>query len=294
MTTPHELDRMIDDQLDGNLPSQSQYGDDEIALTAGLIALANQFTLDANFDSALARQFKAPIVALPKSRRRMGWQRMVAAVATVLFALIFVTLSVPQFRAFAQDIIDDLFPRSEETERVMDGSPGSIDHSDFIGFATLEELREGVPFEVKLPTFENDEFVWIQNAALYMISRNAVFTSFSLPNRENPDLRIRQQVLSDATSSGVFWLSTEDNTVGATAEIIEVEFGEYTGEFVQGEWVTRDILTEGVKEFYWSNIFPVYRLRWQDDTFLYEIERISTDPIEPEDLVDIAESMMDD
>ncbi|MEQ8673656.1 MAG: hypothetical protein RLP44_06610 [Aggregatilineales bacterium] len=286
MSTPHELDRMIDDQLDGNLQT---HDGNESALTTELITLANSFTLDANFDSALARQFKTSIAVQPKTRRRVGWQRMGAAAAIVLFALIAVTLSVPQFRAFAQEIIDDLFPRSEETERTIEYIP--FDQDEFEDFDTFDALQDAVEFEIKLPDLGN---AYVFEVGMTILSRNTILMRFSPPETEFPDYRVMQQPLVDATSSGIFWFGEEDNLIGPEAEILEVEFGEYIGEFVQGSWVTGDHLTEGAKDYFWRSDFPIYHLRWQDATFLYEIKLVSTDPIQPEDLVAIAESMMDD
>lgn len=282
MTTPQELDRLIDDHLNGNpTPPDSQ----ESTLTAELLTLANRFSLDSEFDSALGSQFKTPAIIPLPARRRFSWQKLVAAVATILFGLVVMTLSVPQFRAFAQDIIDDLFPRDTSNERTITFE--NFDE-DVEQFDTVESMQEAVAFEIVSPELGSD---YVLRLAVVVHSRNSTLLRFTPPDEDFPTYQFSQQPLADAIE-GVFWLSTEDNTIGANAAVVDVQIGDYAGEFVRGEWVTRDQSDSAEKEYLWSNNVPIFRLRWQDETFLYEIKLVSTEAVEPGQLVAIAESMM--
>lgn len=282
MTTPQHLDRMIDAQLDGN---PTTLDSDETLLTAELITLANSFTLDPQFDSALASQFKTPNVIPISARRRLSWQKIVAAVATILFGLVLMTLTVPQFRAFAQDIIDDLFPRDTSNERTI--AFESFDE-DVEQFDTVEAMQEAVTFEIVSPELGSD---YVLRLAVVVHSRNSTLLRFTPPDEDFPTYQFSQQPLADAVE-GVFWLSTEDNTIGANAGVVEVQVGDYAGEYVRGEWVTTDQSDSVEKDYLWSNNVPIFRLRWQNETFLYEIKVVSSEAVEPEQLVAIAESMM--
>jgi hypothetical protein len=122
------------------------------------------------------------------------------------------------------------------------------------------------------------------------IPRNVIQTSFdgASPNA----LQIIQQPLENAVE-GVFWYSAEENTISDNAQVVSIQVGDYSAELVQGDWITypSDLPNTDTPIYTWNDDFPVYRLRWQDETFLYEIKLISLEESAAQEIEALARSM---
>lgn len=283
MTSPQQqLDQLIDDLQQGK-PISPQTAEE--TLTTELIQLGQQFDLNPNFDDVLKGQ--TTVLPLPNTRpRRLQW------VATFVIGLIGVMVlfaTVPALRVLAEDIIAELFPRDTQTQRVEENKEFyfSFVGDDTYGAESLDDLSNVIDFELKLPDLSDTDYVFRQGS--YVIPRNTVSWNYTLDGNF-PSLRIRQQPIDDS-AKGVFYFTTEQDTISPEAETTFVTVGAFRGELVQGDWFTSK--TGSNKTYYfWKEDAPVYRLRWQDEEFLYEVELWTQDKTASDDIISIAVSMM--
>lgn len=288
MTTPHEqLDQLIHD-LQHNQPVSPQT--EEETLTAELVQLAGQFDLHSEFDDALLAQFKPS----PSTHGRIP-KRVLRWVATFVIGIVGVMMlftTVPALRVLAEDIIAEIFPRKNDTLWVIAKADDTLifDGDAIEGFTSLAELQAAIDFELRLPDLSATEYVFSHGS--WTVPRNTVQTNYSLYSdaSNRPMLRIKQQPLAD-TVNGTFYASSEQDMISPEAETSPVLINGYHGEIVKGSWTTSPPRNETVY-YSWSNHFPMVRLRWKDDVYLYELKLISTDSTVVEELIMLAESMM--
>ncbi|GEM_PF-5542111 len=300
MSTPQELDHFINQLQQNKLVRPAN---DEESLADELFQLANQFDLTSQFDSALLAQFE-----VQKSTTRIithRWMRLTASILVGLISISLLIMTVPPLRVLAGEILNELFQRDTESIKVYSDNQGYYAFSDeTIGLTSINEIPDLLEYEVTLPDYE--AFGYQFERASILQSRNSIQTYYSRvsPPEDNQignstfytfedsflQLRVRQQPLEDS-KNGVFHFTDEQGTIAPIAETTPVSVNGYQGQFVQGTWMSSTI--SGKKHFYWRANTPIYRLRWQDNMFLYEIELWS----EPENILDrmlaIAESMME-
>lgn len=288
MTTPKELDNLIHDLQNGN-PISPQNADEH--LVKELFELANQFELNPDFDTSLSDHFKQP--ASKHRPFKLSALRWVATFMIGIFGIVLLVTNVPALRVLAEDLINELFPRDTDTERVIAREDDRLifESEDFMGFTTIEEVIAGVEFEVKFPDLSETDYVFEHGSLT--IPRNSLQLNYSDGSSSNSlNLRIKQQPLADSIE-GSFYLSAEQDTISPEVETTPVSIGRYHGEVVKGAWVTSRQRDETV-HYLWSNHFPIYRLRWQDDVYLYEIKLVTAeDKSAIDDMITLAESMMD-
>jgi hypothetical protein len=249
--------------------------------------LAQSFSLDADFDAALKAQFRDE----PTQRKQlvvlkpMARTLLTAAASLTLAALLVV--SVPSLRTIAQDLLSQLFPTTDDTEI-------TITYNDDLGtpqeFETLAAMQEAVPFSVveagNLPRGSVD------TSYVYYPGRNVATQIYSTMRR---NFTVSQQPIADAQANGLLAFSFD---LALPADAIQpVQLGDTQAELVRGMWVesgTTD--ADGEPRYRWSNTFWHFALRWQDDTYLYEVAlmpsggNISEDASEA-DLIAVAEHM---
>ena len=288
MTTPEELNNLINKKQQGNAVTP-QSPDEQLA--ADLIDFAQGFDLTPEFNAKVVNQFQQQ----PDNERRVRLP-LAYGLAAAISILIVVVLFAPPLRSLAQEFIDELFPRSTIEHPTFEGLALLFDDFDLEGYPTLEELQHNIPFEAQNPDVEDMGFEFV--SAVYVVQANTIEMIYTQDNsRNHPNLRIRQQPLEDAVPR-MFWYTDGYNAVSPETTITPVEFMGYEGEIVHGVWATKQAGQEQA-EYHWMDELPVYRLRWQDNHNLYEIERWYKDENYPkagldtaiDDLTTIAESM---
>ena len=290
MTTPDQLNVMIDELHKGNTVSpQTQ----EENLTIEMIELMSAFEFNPAFDERLTKQFVAQSSASLYRRQLKRGLRLVASVLIGILGVIVFISSVPALRVLAEDILKELFPRDTQTSFILNKEDDGLafEPKDYIGFENFEIMQTIVDYDVK--TIDHDETDYTFFRGVFTIPRNAIQLNYSHPSASSdyPKLRIRQQPLEDS-ARGTFYFTKEQDTISPEAETTPVAIGRYHGELVKGDWMTSNGQLEKM-DFYWKEDAPVHRLRWQDDGFLYEIELWSADKSAVDEMISIAEMMMD-
>jgi hypothetical protein len=269
---------------------------------------------DAEFIAVLEMQLLNPAQpslngdqASPKmALRKHGWQqrvRIASAIAAVFAVCVTATLSIPPLRAIAQEVIDTLFNRTETNKETIEFGPHGILQLVPFYFGSVEQAQEKVDFEIHAPTLVPDDLAL--RIVNYSPEENLLSLLYGHPGEAyiSPDL----SVFLGPVKNG--WSNQSYFTIGASADIVSVEFsgitGQVIGEFVQGFWVfppayqwPEEITSVAVE---WDSNLPLCRLRWQEDDMLYEIwspiwsnirekDAVSC-PLSQAEMIAIAESM---
>lgn len=305
MSDPKQLDQFIDDLHNGNI--MTPQNTDEV-FVVDMVQLANQFDLSPEFDSALISQIEPENPALSFLSQR--WVRLTASLVFGIVGISLLIITVPPLRVLAGEILNELFPRDTESIKVYSSGEDRFAYSgdDTIYLSSPSDFKYVLDYDVKLPDIDEAQYVFEQ--AIIVRPRNTIQSYFRqvMPD-DNPSgnvevrsdmvihtaseffrLNIKQQPLVDS-ANGVFYYNNEQDTIAPIAETTPVSVAGYQGEFVQGDWFTSTI--SGQKHFYWKADAPVYRIRWQDETFLYEVELWSDPENVFDEILTIAESMMD-
>lgn len=298
MSTPEQLNQFINDTQDGN-PVTPQTPEE--SLVVDLMQLANQFDLSPEFDADLMAQFKPEKTPLASQR----WMRLTASIVLGLIGISVLIMAVPPLRVWAGEILNDLFRRDTESIKVYSDNEGRYAFSDdTMSLSSVDDVKYVLDYELALPDYEQWGYQVEQVSILRSRNSIAIFYSRATPppERQIGDMTIytfsddflllqtRQQPLEDS-QNGVFYFTDEQDTIAPIAETTPVSVGGYHGELVQGEWFSSTI--SGKKHFYWKKDAPVYRVRWQDETFLYEVELWSDPENAHDEILAIAGSMMD-
>lgn len=275
--------RDLNDFIDNHQSdSATQPTNADQAFAADLMALADQQHLDPAFDAALAARFQTQSTT-PAQPRRVAPRRLSIAAAVTLLLAIVATLAVPDLRAIAQDILDDLFPREPEPTRTItytEFAEGDIQWYDDANSAQIH-----VPYPIRelglIPNgMQMDEVGFLE-------SRNVVSMIFFDDRFTYQDIRFQQQPIAGAQEHGYFWYTFDEYTIGQNADVQTVMVGDNEGQLVRGFW-----MGDGQDTFAWDNDFPFFHLRWQDGTMAYEL-RVNTRPslFDLDELITIAESI---
>jgi hypothetical protein len=80
------------------------------------------------------------------------------------------------------------------------------------------------------------------------------------------NVQVLQQTLEDARRHGALAYPLGMSGIADEARVRDVEVGAYSGQQVHGEW------TYNGQSRRWRDDWPVNRIRWSDDEFLYTIE----------------------
>jgi hypothetical protein len=104
-------------------------------------------------------------------------------------------------------------------------------------------------------------------------------------------LTIVQMVVGTENVDG-WWQEHGGLPVGASAEIETIEIGDTTAYYVQGGW-QRENNARWHLPGEWDNDFPRHTLAWWQDGYLMSIVTRATDRISKDDLIAIAESMIE-
>ena len=312
MTTPQELNDMITEKQHGHAVTPQT---PEEQLATDLINFAHSFDLSPEFNANMLDQFQSEVV---KSQNRFSPTFSFAMAAAAVSVLIMVVAFTPTIKDFAQTVIDELFPRSTTNEYSynVDEEITRTEQNPHVTFETSEELQANVDFEVRFLNVESTEYVL--EAAYFFPNHNTSYLGYSSSHhRENMEnatedghtlypanIYIHQQPKTDSVNN-IFTYSDDYIRIGSDAVVKEVQIGNYVGEVVQGAWLgsyppdpdTEDhIIT-------WDSEAPRITLRWQDNSFLYEISYwmdnyTQTEPdgspntIELERIASMAKSMM--
>ena len=283
MTTPKQLDELITN-LQRGVTAEPQSSEEQLALN--LIQFAESFHLDTEFTMPVSN-------STVRINQFQPVLRNVAAIVAAMVGILILIISVPPFRAFAQEILEQLFVRNPEQTITFSNDGLIFEERDFATYESVADAQSAINFEIRLADIEDLDYVL--ESIIVTIPRNTIQTSYNLvSSTTNGSLRIVQQPLADA-KEGIFWYSIEQNTISDEAKIVHVKIGDYSGELVQGEWVTSpsNPPTTEPPIYTWNDLFPIYRLRWQDETFLYEIKLVSTVDAAAQEILSIAENMMD-
>ena len=264
--------------------------------------LADQFTLPADFDNQLMEQLEQPTPSRITSLSN-HWLRLVASVAIVFMSLSILVMTVPPLRVLAGELLNELFRRDTDSIKVFSAEDDRFAYSteDTIYLSSPNDFKYVLDYDVRLPDIDETQYVFEQ--AIIVRPRNTIQSYFRqvMPDENKIGdtrlytasgfyrLNIKQQPLEDS-NDGVFYYSDEQDTIAPIAETTPVFVSGYQGEIVQGDWFISTI--SGEKHFYWKADAPVYRVRWQDNMFLYEVELWSVNENALDTLLAIAESMM--
>ena len=275
MSDQHEIER-LNNSLDffietGDFPKNLSVEEEDLLETAKLFIdvdlSANSQSLDSirfnlielgnGMQDRLTTEKIIQFTGEKPMKRNLLLKSIVASVVAIILLGV-VILTVPPIRAFAQDIIDDLFPRTEE--ETIDIIYNEFDPEDVMTFETSIELGDAVDFDVLLPIESPDRVT--SEFYQYNVARNVTTQVYITPRRV---YTVSQQPVDDALSNGLLAFSF-DLEIPAQADVIEVFIGTTIGELVWGMWTGDE--TTG---FTWSNRYYRYALRWQDDNYVYEI-----------------------
>jgi len=125
------------------------------------------------------------------------------------------------------------------------------------------------------------------------VSRTIVLAELDAAGDDFQQGELVDEALAESTECG------ELAGVGVGAEIITVQIGAETGEYVAGDWGidTQDPSLEHKQpgefvnnEFVWDPDYPKHRLRWEENGLKYEI-KVNGEGVTMEEIVQIAESM---
>lgn len=249
--------------------------DQDAAFAAELAELAQSIHPDADFKAALEKQLRAMATDSAFSqlheqsrmgestmnrtlRLSSGW-RSVAAAAAALVIVAAVTLAVPPLRSFAQELLDVLFNRAASDTEVfetpvvlqMQTTPIAATFQVERPSLTVEEVEAQAGFDVLVPAYLPSGYTLED---VYYDEGGKLVSQFY--NHDGIGFNIVQMQAEAA----------EPMEVGATAEIIEVQIGDVTGQYVEGFWTldsTRDGETVQLEGQSWNSDFPFSQLRWQ-------------------------------
>ena len=278
MSTPEQLDRLIDRQRQGQPVTPAS---PEARLTLDLMRLAESFDLDPAFDADLGARLHRPVPTYGSLRIVRAVVVSAAAFALIVLAVV----AVPPLRAVAQGIIDTLFPPAAIEEQTIAFAPGEA-----IAYESVTAAQADVAYPIRVPSALPDgiELVTI----VYYPERST--TSFSLHPPEGGPLHytIHQQPVEAAEREGPFIYNRDAWTIGQDAESQPIMIGGIEGAFVRGSWVTGGRGADAV--YRWDSRFPVYTLRWAHEGMLYEVSVFT----QPDDfdlyaLMRLAASMME-
>ncbi|MAU13586.1 MAG: hypothetical protein CL607_27465 [Anaerolineaceae bacterium] len=298
-TQPDELKTFIDALQQGDAPTPTSLEEETLS---ELMSLGQSFTLDERFDHMLHQKFKKPqTIKSPKPAflRRMA---AVLAVAVLGLALVF---AVPDMRAIAQSIIESLFPVAESDQvRADEYVEDVVERVDTQFYETFEAAQTDVPFAIVLPDRGLlDEYPYESysyNADIQTAYVQYFEGEFINNRRDGNAVTIQQQPLWKIASGVVFGQEGALAAVGPDANIQHYTFGEgvndeaYEGQWVKGMW-TQNENPAIEADYIWRTEFPIYRLRWQDETYIYEVKffgRLDTSALDF--VLSLAESMMSD
>ncbi len=173
------------------------------------------------------------------------------------------TLTIPPVRAFAEELLirfrDFFFDTAEESEVELTG-PQFFDSERWI-VNTREELKERASFDVRSLDSPPQDLAF-SRALVYHTSRSAVVQVYRSQYRI---VHVLQQPLADAREHGPLGYPVGIG-IADDAPLTDVDIGRFTGQQVHGTWV-------GSKgEYRWRLDFPVNRVRFSDEAFLYGVE----------------------
>ncbi len=235
-------------------------------------------------DRTVARAVTARLAAQQRSRRVWRHARLVVGVVTLMLAVGFV--ASPTGRVQAQEAIASLFQRvaydTRPDERVIDPQakpvPTAVLASNSSSLAAsnvpMDDTTANASFAVKTPAYLPDGFQLIET------HNEPLFVSFSY-ERDGVRLFI-QQLPTDSPN-----FPAQFERIGATARIEQVQIATSIGEFVQGNWDSR----EG--QVFWNAAYPWMRIRWIDQGVLYLVstENRASNTLNKEELIAVAQSM---
>jgi hypothetical protein len=268
---------------------------------------------DAEFIAALEMQLLNPAqprlngdqASLKMVLKKHGWQRqarIASAIAAVFVFCVTAILTIPPLRAIAQEVIDTLFNQTETNQETIEFGTYGIHQLVPFYFGTVEQAQDKVDFKIHAPSLLPDDLEL--RVVNYSPEENLV--SLSYGNAGVAYLNFDLSVFLGPVENG--WSSQSYFSIGASAEIVPVEFsgisGQVTGEFVQGFWVfpsgTRGDMAASIP-VEWNSNLATCRLRWEENDMLYEIrsetwintreKEVAACPLGQEEMIAIAESM---
>ncbi len=253
MTTPQELDLLIRKLQDGELIIPTNSNEET---TIELVKFAQSLKLDEAFDEGLTQQLHQ-VISSKHSGQSVKFMRRLSTIAASMMLALALVLALPPLRTIAQDLLAQLFPRTDQEEI-------SITYNDYddmeTTFTTIEGLEAAVSFDLLEPNIlpsNVTESVFVYNSA-----RNVSTQWYITPFRQ---FGISQQPL-ESIQSGLLAF-TFDLQLPDSVDTQAVELGSVIGELVEGMWVE----SEDDETFVWSDNFWYFSLRWQDATNIYEI-----------------------
>lgn len=304
-TQPDELKTFIDALQRGDAPTPTSPEEETLS---ELMSLGHSFTLDERFDHMLHQKFSK---SQSMKKTKPALLRRIAAVLALAVLGVALVFAVPDMRAIAQSIIETLFPvaESNQVQYPDEGLFTSVVGST-VAVSSLQGAERALTFPIKIPEVPDElslrEYLVRPDANVSIL----FYGTYPLTMRRQPPgeaaVLIAQQPLEDAEAVGIFGDQGLQSTLAPDAEMHPITFGPedaYEGQWVRGLWVPTSSQPEqdGTLTYVWQQV-PVYRLRWQDDTYIYEIswyllleDRSTETPINQaivNDLIQIAESIM--
>lgn len=230
-----------------------------------------------------------------RNRRRL----LVAAVATVVIVLGGGLVASPELRALAQDILDLIVPGDDDTATFEFYPANSVTPAPTLETddALLADIVAAAPFEVAVPTFMPDGYVYQRGS--YNFQTNSVFIAYACGLW---GVGIGQRPLVDGETPPAM-------EVGASATIEAVDINGATGQYVRGEWAATSgalVIPRTVEpgqsipyEAEWIDDSEWQRLVWIDDGFVFTIvtasglaaETATTCALDRDDYVAIARGL---
>jgi hypothetical protein len=211
--------------------------------------------------------------------------------AVFLIFLVLIGISLfPSVRAVARQIIYSFIssPSNQIEIQVTLANPGDLFHfSDPANFPlTIQEVQEHASFAVKEIKRLPEDLKLV--GARFDPDYNTVTILYQ---GDGYKLFLTQRPSDNGED--VF-------SIGATAQVNQVQIGNYQGEFVAGGWKaisTQTIsktITPGIEESInavWDSNLPQYTLRWHAEGFMYELRTIGEGSPSQSELIALANEL---
>lgn len=240
-------------------------------------------------EQELRRMHTSTISVRPIQARKVGTAHRIVAIAASVLIVFGLFATVPPLRSFAQSLLEQLFPTTDEDQITITYSDLGTPQE----FPTIDALREVAPYTVIVPSELSAGP--IEDTYIYYSGRNVATQQYRTANL---NIWVSQQPIADAELNGLLAFSF-NMTLPDDVETRPVQIGTTQAELVRGMWVeTGEVDAAGNILYRWSDRFWYFSLRWQDSTFVYEVAVMPSSRITAEEvetiLVDVARSMVAD
>ena len=256
----------------------------------------------ADFQPTPSRRFRERMNAAPwmqiestaptfAERVRTAFLRPALSTALALALVVAVVAVTPPLRAFAQELLglftrdsDDVFTveEREQMEQEAMSAPGEwVSIEPYVD--ALNEMEAALETDVWVPgfllpgyRFERAGYDGV-NKVSSLTYLNQGNSSIDLDALNQPSFMLVQQPVD-------YYGTYSQNTVGASAEIEDVQVGDVQGQLVEGSWCSKNVtMNNPDPPVEWCSDNFVRMLIWQQDDYVFSIHALG-DSDEPESL----------